>query len=57
MVLLTANVKNRYGAKTTLLGDTWRVGAELVIHGDGLRYRWARAIRHDRPPWLCDCCI
>jgi hypothetical protein len=33
------------------------VGAELVIHGGDLRYRWARVIMHDRPLWHCDCCI
>jgi hypothetical protein len=33
------------------------VGAELVIHGGDLRYRWAAAVRHDRPPWHYDCCI
>jgi hypothetical protein len=33
------------------------VGAELVIHGGDLRYRWAVVIRHDRPLWHYDCCI
>ena len=33
------------------------VGAELVIHGRGLRRWWVVAVGHDRRPWRFDCSI
>jgi hypothetical protein len=33
------------------------VGAELVIHGGGLRHRWPVVVGHDRRSWRYNCCI
>ena len=33
------------------------MGAELVIHGRDLRYRWTVTVGHDHWPWRFDCSI
>jgi hypothetical protein len=40
-----------------LWGSKSRVGAEQVIHSADVRYYWTVVVRHDRQPWLFDCCI
>lgn len=54
-VPIQAPRKHQVTARVTTFGTVQ--GAELVIHGGDLRYRWAVVIRHDRPLWHYDCCI
>jgi hypothetical protein len=45
------------GNRCPSLEDSEPVGAELVIHGRDLRYRWTVTVGHDHRMWRFNCSI